>query len=227
VLAPVVVVSYPTVLLPQPTYLLLTPADMPAGWLIRWVKGATVFTSDIAKSNGRPLINVSQLGSPAQRLPEGLSVNLLGNFELAHAGWQHATDAAREFLRLPWPVGTSVALPAPADMQYLPREEWDVYALNIAEVEACELETGRGKFRPHVCHAPNGWNYWHYEVRFEHETLGWVHAPDVYSDNQLRKVGEVIRQAFQEAGLAQPQSAVGVPPPWPQALFDTATPTQP
>ena len=228
VLAPVAVVSYPAVLLPQPTYRLLTPADVPAGWLARWVRGATVFTSDIAKSNGRVLIDVSQLGSPAQRLPEGLSVNLLGDFEIAHAGWQPATEVAKEYLRLPWPVGTSVIPPEPDDMQYVPREDWNIYALDIAEVEACELDTGRGKFRPHVCHAPNGWNYWHYEVRFQHETLGWVHAPGVYSDNQLRKVGEAIRQAFQEAGLAQPLAAVGTPSPWPQTLFDTAAaPAQP
>jgi len=99
--------------------------------------------------------------------------------------------------------------------------------LGVHELHGYLLKTPKGDFRVHVCHAPNCWNYWHYELRFWHEQLAaWVNTPDLYPNpSQYRKVAEAIRQVFQEDGLAQPFLAVGTPAPWTSALFDIAAPS--
>ncbi|MGY2134429.1 hypothetical protein ACW9KT_19525 [Hymenobacter sp. HD11105] len=210
---------YPANLLPQPASPLLTAAQVPAGWLLRRTDAPTVFLPQTAP-NGRPLLRPDQLGSPAQRLPEGLSVNLLGQFAVTHAAWEPTTQAAKEYLRLPWPPGQAVIPPTPADMHEAAPGTWDAYVLDVAEVENYQLDTVRGVFEVHACHAPNCWNYWHYEVRFLHTIDGWAHAPGTYSSNQMRKVGEAIRQSLQTAGLAQPLTAAA-----PALAPSTAPPT--
>ena len=222
--------SYPTVLLPQATYCPLAPEAVPTGWLLRWVTGQVAFTAQVSKVTGRPLLNISQLGSPAEQFPRGLSVNLLGQFAAAHAGWQPATPGAKAALGQLWPLGQPPIPPPPGEMQYLPSPDWSEYVLAVAELHGYLLQTPKGNFRVHVYHAPNCWNYWHYELRFWHEELAaWVNTPDLYpSPNQYRKTAEAIRQTFQEDGLAQPLVVTGTPAPWPPALFDTAaSPAQP
>ncbi|TGD80812.1 hypothetical protein [Hymenobacter wooponensis] len=215
---------YPAHLLPASTYRLLPPTVLTPGWLLRRTDDAVVFLSQRA-ANGRPYLRADQIASPSQRLPEGLSVNLLGQFQLADAAWAPVTATGRIYLREYWQPNNAVIAPAPhADqhMQATPPQQWDAYGLAVAEVNGCPLTTTRGSFVVHVLHAPTGWNYWHCELRFRHTTDGWANAPGTYSDHQLRKVGEAIRQAFQEAGLAQPLTAVGSPQDWPAALYDSA-----
>lgn len=225
---------YPLHLLPEPTHCLLEAPAIAAGWLLRRTEGPIAFLGERA-TNGRPYLRADQIASPSQQLPRGLSVNLLGQFRLADAAWVPVTDTGRGFLREYWQPGTAVAAPAPLathdgqgrplatpNMAATPFHQWDAYALAVAEVEGHALVTTRGTFVVHVRHAPTGWNYWHCELRFRHTADGWADAPGTYSDNQLRKVGEAIRQAFQEAGLAQPLTAVGSPPLWPAALYDSA-----
>ncbi|MGI4735770.1 MAG: hypothetical protein ACRYG7_11385 [Janthinobacterium lividum] len=217
-------------MLPRLSFRLLAAAEVATGWLVRRTPDAVAFLATDRAANGRPKLRPDQLASPPQRLPEGLSVNLLGQFRLADAAWVPATDTGRAYLREYWQPDPALAVPAPLairHMQATPLHEWDAYALAVAEVEGYALTTTRGTFVLHMQHAPTGWNYWHCELRFRHTTDGWADAPGTYSANQLRKVGEAIRQSFQEAGLAQPLAAVGTPLPWPPPLFDTAAPTQP
>ncbi len=224
--------SYPQVLLPQPTYRLLPPAAVPAGWLLRRVDPGVQF---VAAADGRPILT-----DPAQLCDKpahfgDFSVSLAGQFEAQHAGWIliATDDATKQLVRATWQPPTPVTPPTATQMAYAPAAEWDVLGLQLAAVhERWFTAAVYGQWQACVTHVPTCWNYWHYEVRFQNTQGQWLHQyklhdPRVVASNRhYELLCKGLLQSFQEAGLAHPLATVGTPAPWPETLFDTAAPAQ-
>lgn len=220
-------VSYPsTHLLPRPTYKLLTPAHVPDGWLIRRTKGPAQFELDPVSN--LLFLRPDQLSDPPKLLAEGFSVNLLGQFELENAGWMPSTKEAAAKLYVPWLPPTPSQPPTDEEMHCPLAAEWDVFGLAIKPMHGRKFQTTLGEFQAFVCHAPNCWNYWHYEVRFQNADDQWLHEkydPKPYSNNKFRLVAEALRHEVRQSALPKPKEALGIAIPWPQTLFDTAAVT--
>ena len=221
--------AYPAArLLPRPTYrLLLPPHQVVAGWLLRRTEGTNVFAP---AAGGRQLVHdPKQLCDPPRQLTEGLSVSLWGHFQLPDNGWK-VTKAGQADSFKPWVPPQAAKPPAAEKMQYLPVETWEVAGLDVAAINGYSFSVvAYGQFTARVCHAPNCWNFWHYEVRFQNAQGQWLHrleeyTPRPYSNKHLKLLQEGLLASFIQAGLAQSVATVPAPAPLPRTDYDTRPP---
>ena len=166
----------------------------------------------------------------------GFSVNLAGQFEPDHAGWAlvPGNPDAVDKIREPWLPPTPVTAPTTAEMDYLPSTAWGVLVLQLEALHGRWFRAATfGDWQAIAMHAPNCWNYWHYEVRFRNQAGQLLHQykqhdPRVLTNRNWELACEGLLQSFQEAGLALPLATVTPAALWPQTLFDTAAaPAQP
>lgn len=223
--------SYPaTHLLPRPTYRLLTSADVPTGYLLRRVKGKVTFATSAA---GLAILqDVKQLCDQPKHLGEGFSVNLWGRFALTYVGWQlvPGNREASDKIQLPWEPPQPATPPTAEEMQYVPAHQWSALSLSVAHIHGYWFDVvSYGRFEAVVCHAPNCWNYWHYEVRFRNPDGVWLRdVPKMdpparpYSNRQLRLLYEGLQASFVEKAMIAPVNAAHAPAPLSPALYDTA-----
>lgn len=223
-------IEYPVVqLLPRPSYRLLLPPDrhVSTGWLLRRTKGKNAFT--VAQSGRQIIHDPKQLCDEPKHLGEGFSVSLWGRFKLPHNGWKNTKEGQAKIFE-PWTPPQPSEPPTAEEMYYLPPDTWDVVSFDIAKLNGCEFNvTGFGLFYSKVHHAPNCWNYWHYEVRFKNDQGQWLHKlkeydPIPYKNKRLQRLHEGLLASFIQAGLAKTLNETQAPAPLRRTFYDSRPP---
>jgi len=215
-------------LLPRPSYRLLQPPhQIVTGWLLRRTEGKNVFAP---AANGRQVLqDPKQLCKRPHHLT-GFSVNLWGQFMVKHAGWVPKTKEASEKMGRDWQPWQPVKPPTATEIHYQAPETWDAVVFDLFTLNGRPFDVVEfGTITASVCHAPNCWNYWHYEVRFQDAQGHWLHRlsdynPVPYKNKRLERLQSNLLASFIQAGLAQPVAAIPVPIPLPRTVYDTRPP---
>jgi hypothetical protein len=219
--------NYPAAcLLPRPSYrLLIPPHKVGTGWVLRRTDGKNVFAP---AADGRQVIqDPKQLCDRPKRLSDGLSVNLWGHFAWEHSGWVPGTKEAKVKLATYWQPLQPTEPPTVTEMDYSLPSTWDVVGFDISKLDGCSFNlTEFGLITASVCHAPNCWNYWHYEVRFQDAFGQWLdrlndYDPVPYKNKKLERLQNNLLASFIQAGLAQPVIPTSPPTPLVRSAYDT------